>query len=119
MSIGYRNLLERPFRRYARFDGRARRPEFWLFVLVFILVTECSWLIGFGAVSLVTGGTNGYANIDASSLTSGTTITYSSTATSEATDSLPFTDADEAGDIVLKLNRHNEKKAGTSTGNYT
>ena len=110
MSIGYRKLLERPFRRYARFDGRARRPEFWLFVLVFILVTECSWLIGFGAVSLVTGGTNGYANIDASSLTSGTTITYSSTATSEATDSLPFTDADEAGDIVLKLHRHNENE---------
>lgn len=76
MSIGYRKLLERPFRRYARFDGRARRPEFWLFVLVFILVTECSWLIGFGAVSLVTGGTNGYANIDASSLTSGTIITH-------------------------------------------
>ena len=75
MSIGYRKLLERPFRRYARFDGRARRPEFWLFVLVFILVTECSWLIGFGAVLLVTGGANGYANIDASSLTSGTTIT--------------------------------------------
>ena len=90
MSIGYRNLLEQPFRRYAGFDGRARRPEFWLFVLIFILVTECSWPVGFGAVSLVTGGTNGYANFDASSLTSGTTITYISTATSEATDTLPF-----------------------------
>ena len=55
MSVGYRQLLERPFRRYARFGGRAGRAEFWLFVLVFILVTECSWLVGYGAASLVTG----------------------------------------------------------------
>ena len=51
---------------------------------------------------------NGYTHIDASNLTSGTTITYSSTSTGGANDSLPFTDADEAGDIVLKLHRHND-----------
>jgi uncharacterized membrane protein YhaH (DUF805 family) len=107
MSVGYRQLLERLFRRYARFGGRAGRAEFWLFVLVFILVTECSWLVGYGAASLVTGK-NGYTHIDASSLTSGTTITYSSTSAGGANDSLPFTDADEAGDIVLKLHRHND-----------
>lgn len=37
------------FSKYATFDGRARRMEYWMFTLI-------NWLIGFG-IGFITGGT--------------------------------------------------------------
>ena len=47
-----RHLIERPFRHYADFSGRSGRAEFWLLILVFVLVTELAWWAGFGGMRL-------------------------------------------------------------------
>ena len=43
-----RHLLASPFLNYANFSGRSGRPEFWLFILTFTLVTQGSALIDMG-----------------------------------------------------------------------
>ena len=48
-----RDLLKRPFLSYAQFSGRSGRPEFWLFLLTFTVVTQGSALIGYGITSLI------------------------------------------------------------------
>ena len=48
-----RELLKRPVLSYAQFSGRSGRPEFWLFVLTFTVVTQGSALIGYGVTSLI------------------------------------------------------------------
>lgn len=50
MSI--RQLIERPFRHYADFSGRSGRAEYWLLILLFVVVTEIAWLVGFGGMRL-------------------------------------------------------------------
>lgn len=52
--MNIRQLLARPFLNYANFSGRPGRPEFWLFILTFTLVTQSSALIGYGIANLVT-----------------------------------------------------------------
>ena len=47
-----RSLLERPFRNYANFSGRAGRAEFWLFILTFVILTYLASLIGYGGMKL-------------------------------------------------------------------
>ncbi len=49
-----RHLLASLFLNYANFSGRSGRPEFWLFILTFTLVTQGSALIGYGIANLVT-----------------------------------------------------------------
>ena len=48
-----RDLIKRPFLSYAQFSGRSGRPEFWLFLLTFTVVTQGSALIGYGITSLI------------------------------------------------------------------
>ena len=38
MSI--RQLIERPFRHYADFSGRSGRAEYWVLILMFVVLTE-------------------------------------------------------------------------------
>lgn len=47
-----RPLLERPFRHYANFSGRAGRAEFWLFILTFVILTNLASIIGYGGMRL-------------------------------------------------------------------
>lgn len=47
-----RHLFTRPFMNYAGFSGRSGRPEFWLFILTFVLVTQGAELIGSGVAAL-------------------------------------------------------------------
>ena len=51
--MNIRALIENPFRKYAVFTGRARRAEFWLFALTFLVITQLAWLAGFGAMKIV------------------------------------------------------------------
>lgn len=51
--MNIRALIESPFRKYAAFTGRARRAEFWLFILTFLVITQLAWLVGFGAMKIV------------------------------------------------------------------
>ena len=53
MNLARRQLLEGPFRRFAEFGGRAGRAEFWMFALVFVVITELAWLVGYGGAALV------------------------------------------------------------------
>lgn len=48
----FRQLIERPFRHYADFSGRSGRAEYWLLILLFIVLTEVAWLVGFGGMRL-------------------------------------------------------------------
>ena len=50
--MSLRHLVERPFRHYADFSGRSGRAEYWLLILMFIVVTEIAWLVGFGGMRL-------------------------------------------------------------------
>ena len=34
------------------FSGRARRAEFWLFILTFVVITQLAWMIGFGVMKI-------------------------------------------------------------------
>lgn len=51
-SSTLRAHLERPFRHYATFSGRSGRPEFWLFVLTFFVLTNIAWPIGYGVMKI-------------------------------------------------------------------
>ena len=68
MNLARRQLLERPFRRFADFGGRAGRAEFWMFALVFVVLTELAWLAGYGGAALVPAndveGTSGFVAAD-------------------------------------------------------
>ena len=48
----FRSLLERPFRNYANFSGRAGGAEFWLFLLSLFIATNLAWTIGYGGMRL-------------------------------------------------------------------
>lgn len=61
-AMTIRHLVTRPFRHYADFSGRSGRAEYWLLILIFVVVTEVAWLIGFGGMRLA-----GYAPHDHSS----------------------------------------------------
>ena len=50
--MSLRHLVERPFRHYGDFSGRSGRAEYWLLILMFIVVTEIAWLVGFGGMRL-------------------------------------------------------------------
>jgi uncharacterized membrane protein YhaH (DUF805 family) len=54
-----------PFRRYARFHGRARRLEFWMWTLFVTVVTLAlalvDTLLGYGGTSVVTADAPGLA----------------------------------------------------------
>ena len=47
-----RPLIEQPFRNFATFSGRAGRGEYWLFILSVIILTNISWLVGYGGMKL-------------------------------------------------------------------
>ena len=47
-----RQLIERPFRHYADFSRRSGRAEYWVLILMFVVLTEVAWLIGFGGMRL-------------------------------------------------------------------
>lgn len=49
-----RRLIAQPFLNYANFSGRSGRMEFWLFILIFTLITQGSALIASGLATLVT-----------------------------------------------------------------
>ena len=94
-----RHLIERPFRHYADFSGRSGRAEFWLLILVFVLVTELAWWAGFGGMRLA-----GYEPHDHSSRF------HSYERQSNHTDAQPdldeFFDDDSESHLIFKLHRH-------------
>jgi len=47
-----RQLIANPFRHYGDFSGRSGRAEYWLLILMFVLLTEFAWFIGFGGMRL-------------------------------------------------------------------
>lgn len=52
------SLMFQPIRKYAEFEGRARRSEFWLFVL-FELIALFGWAILFGIATAISDGRPG------------------------------------------------------------
>ena len=101
MNLARRQLLERPFRRFADFGGRAGRAEFWMFVLVFVVLTELAWLAGYGGAALVPAndvdGTSGIVAVDPAVQT---------VDSQQPTTEMDEDGTDEVGDIVVKLHRH-------------
>ena len=101
MNLARRQLLERPFRRFADFGGRAGRAEFWMFILVFVVLTELAWLAGYGGAALVPAndvdGTSGIVAVDPAEQT---------VDSQQPTTEMDEDGTDEVGDIVVKLHRH-------------
>ena len=101
MNLARRQLLERPFRRFADFGGRAGRAEFWMFALVFVVLTELAWLAGYGGAALVPAndveGTSGIVAVDPAEQADDHKLTHTE---------MDEDGTDEVGDIVVKLHRH-------------
>ena len=101
MNLARRQLLERPFRRFAEFGGRAGRAEFWMFALVFVVITELAWLVGYGGAALVPAndveGTSGIVAVDPAEQADDHQLTHTE---------MDEDGTDEVGDIVVKLHRH-------------
>ena len=98
-----RQLIERPFRHYFDFSGRSGRAEYWLLILMFVILTEIAWLVGFGGMRLagyeahdhlshfyvsrddMRGGTDHKADLD------------------------EFFDNEEESHVIFKLHRHDDE----------
>ena len=97
MSI--RQLIEQPFRHYADFSGRSGRAEYWLLILLFVVVTEIAWLVGFGGMRLA-----GYEATDHSTQFH---FDYETSRNSDAQTHLQdLLDEGEDSHITFKLHRH-------------
>ena len=97
MSI--RQLIERPFRHYADFSGRSGRAEYWLLILLFVVVTEIAWLVGFGGMRLA-----GYEATDHSTQLH---FDYETSRNGDAQTHLQdLLDEGEDSHITFKLHRH-------------
>ena len=97
--MSLRHLVERPFRHYGDFSGRSGRAEYWLLILMFIVVTEIAWLVGFGGMRLA-----GYEADDRSG-----TLHYmyeNSLNGGDLTNLEEFLDENEDSHITFKLHRH-------------
>ena len=101
MNLARRQLLERPFRRFADFGGRAGRAEFWMFVLVFVVLTELAWLAGYGGAALVPAN-----DVDGTSATIAADPAEQTVDSRQTPAEMDADDTDEVGDILVKLHRH-------------
>ena len=97
-----RQLIERPFRHYADFSGRSGRAEYWLLILMFVVLTEVAWLIGFGGMRL--------AGYEAHDHAASFHHMFETKRNGEnRTDLRDFMDDEEDSHIVFKLHRHGEE----------
>ena len=104
MSI--RQLIERPFRHYADFSGRSGRAEYWLLILLFVVVTEIAWLVGFGGMRLA-----GYEATDHSTQFH---FDYETSRNGDAQTHLQdLLDEGEDSHITFKLHRHDGEEEGS------
>jgi len=97
-----RQLIERPFRHYADFSGRSGRAEYWVLILMFVVLTEIAWLVGFGGMRLA-----GYEAHDRA-----TTFQHMYEMKRNGADKTglrDLLDKDEDSHITFKLHRHGEE----------